>query len=108
MRQTVLAAREDARPTGYAAPLVAVRKWWLSAKTLDLVWVWFYKNVAPTALEIFAEREQCFVGQLNNLTNENPPGENSWGSAVFGRTHAVWCWALDFVKISTISRGCQN
>ncbi|HEY5042769.1 MAG TPA: hypothetical protein VIK53_12280 [Verrucomicrobiae bacterium] len=29
-----------------AAPLVAVRK------NLDLVWVWFYKDVAPTALEI--------------------------------------------------------
>jgi len=29
---------------GYAAPLVAVRK------NLDLVWVWFYKKVAPTAL----------------------------------------------------------
>jgi hypothetical protein len=28
------------------APLVAVRK------NLDLVWVWFYKDVAPTALEI--------------------------------------------------------
>jgi hypothetical protein len=27
-----------------AAPLVAVRK------NLDLVWVWFYKEVAPTAL----------------------------------------------------------
>jgi hypothetical protein len=26
-----------------AAPLVAVRK------NLDLVWVWFYKEVAPTA-----------------------------------------------------------
>jgi hypothetical protein len=44
VRQTVLAARADARPTGYAAPLVAVRK------NLDLVWVWFYKDGAPTAL----------------------------------------------------------
>jgi hypothetical protein len=33
-------------PSGakYAAPLVAVRK------NLDLVWVWFYKDFAPTAL----------------------------------------------------------
>jgi hypothetical protein len=30
--------------------MVAVRK------NLDLVWVWFYKEVAPTALETFSER----------------------------------------------------
>jgi len=41
--------------TEYAAPLVAVCKWkprWpcASTKNLDLVWVWFYKDVALTAL----------------------------------------------------------
>jgi hypothetical protein len=46
VRQTVLAARADARPTGYAAPLVAVRK------NLDLVWVWFYKDGVPTANQL--------------------------------------------------------
>jgi len=37
----------DASPhskSSNAAPLVAV------CKDLDLVWVWFYKDVAPTAL----------------------------------------------------------
>jgi hypothetical protein len=40
-------APSGAKSSEYAAPLVAF------CKDLDLVWVWFYKDVAPTALEMF-------------------------------------------------------
>jgi len=50
------------RPQGpeYAAPLVAV------CKELDLVWVWFYKEVTTTALEILARKEREGVNPARN------------------------------------------
>jgi hypothetical protein len=52
-RATVLRRPNSGRRGSTALPkikMVAVRK------NLDLVWVWFYKEVAPTALEMFRER----------------------------------------------------
>jgi hypothetical protein len=54
-------AREDIRRgthrTAGGTPALPFFKWWsrwpgASTKNLDLVWVWFYKDVAPTALEM--------------------------------------------------------
>jgi hypothetical protein len=53
--------RTGAKSSGYAAPLVAVRK------NIDSVWVWLYKDVAPyeTATTIYhLSLSYCFCLQF--------------------------------------------
>ena len=51
--------------------MVAVRKWWPSAKTLDFVWVVFYKDAVPTALVhgwLTRKKQAGLVGSMGSIT----------------------------------------